>query len=173
MTLLWIFQKKIFKKFTFLKKRILQKQSLSQLNDQIVFAIMNVVEKFAYNSKNSTNKIFKTLMFSLKYDDLIKNENIQWNIVVMSNNFQCDNKFSTFKFDVYLIYSRDAKFSWIIKKKNNVVNHFKIRSYFQLTKRNTFSFFSLKLKIEFVDEMLITTKTQIANNESHFVNSML
>jgi hypothetical protein len=111
-------------------------------------------------------------MFSLEYDDLIESENTQWNTVAMSNNSQCDNKLSTLKLDVYLIYSRDSKSSWTVTQ-NNVVNHSKVRSYSQSTNRNTFSSLSLKLKTEFADEVLITAKTQTANSESHFVNSIL
>lgn len=108
-------RRKILEKFTSLKERILQKRFLSQLDNQAVFAIINARKELAYNSKDSTNKILKTLMFSLEYGDLIKNENTQWNIVAMPNNPQCDNKLSTPKFDAYLIYSRDLKSPWTIK----------------------------------------------------------
>ncbi len=46
----------------------------------------------------------------------------------MPNNPQCDNKLSTLKLDVYLIYLRDSKSPWTIKQ-NNVVNHSRVRSY--------------------------------------------
>ncbi len=165
-------ERKISEELTSLKERILQRRFSSQLNDQAVFAIMNVAKKLTYNSEDSTNKILRTLMFSLEYDDLIESENTQWNTVAMSNNSQCDNKLSTLKLDVYLIYSRDSKSSWTVTQ-NNVVNHSKVRSYSQSTNRNTFSSLSLKLKTEFADEVLITAKTQTANSESHFVNSIL
>ena len=68
-------ERKISEELTSLKERILQKRFSSQSNDQAVFAIMNVAKNLAYNSEGSTNKILKTLMFSLEYDDLIESEN--------------------------------------------------------------------------------------------------
>ena len=103
-------KKKIFKKLTFLKKRILQTQFFSQLNDKVVFIIINVTKKLAYNFEDSIYKIFKTFILSLKYNNLIKSEIIQQNTVAILNNFQCDNKLSTFKLNVYLTYSRNSKF---------------------------------------------------------------
>jgi hypothetical protein len=70
-------RRKILEKLTPLKERILQKQFSSQLDDQAVFAIINARKELAYNSKDSTNKILRTLMFSLEYDDLIEDENTQ------------------------------------------------------------------------------------------------
>jgi len=67
--------RKISKELTSLKERILHKRFSSQLDDQAVFAIMNATKELAYNLKDSTNKILRTLMFSLEYDDLIENEN--------------------------------------------------------------------------------------------------
>jgi hypothetical protein len=70
-------ERKISEELTSLKERILQRRFSSQLNDQAVFAIMNVAKKLTYNSEDSTNKILRTLMFSLEYDDLIESENTQ------------------------------------------------------------------------------------------------
>jgi len=70
-------ERKIPQELAPLKEQILQKQSSSQLDDQAVFTVMNTAEKLAYNSEGSTNKILKTLMFSLKYNGLIKGGNTQ------------------------------------------------------------------------------------------------
>ena len=70
-------RKKILEELTPLKERILQKRFSLQLDNQVVFAIINAKKKLAYNLKDSTNKILKTLMFSFEYDDLIKSENTQ------------------------------------------------------------------------------------------------
>lgn len=104
-------ERKIPQELVPLKEWILQKQSSSQLNDQAVFTVMNTAEKLVYNSEGSTNKILRTLMFSLRYNDLIKGENTQWNTVVMSNNPQCDIKLSALKPDFYLAYSCSSKSS--------------------------------------------------------------
>ena len=89
---------------------------------------MNAAKKLAYNLKDSTNKILRTLMFSLEYNDLIESENTQWNTVAISNNFQCDNKLSTPKPDIYLVYPRGSKSPWTIKQ-NNVINYSRVRPY--------------------------------------------
>jgi len=90
----------------------------------------------------------------------------------MPNNPQCDNKLLAPKLDAYLAYSRDSKSPWTVKQ-NNVVNHPRVRSYSQSTKRNTFSSLSLKLKVEFASGVLIIAKAQAASSESHSVNSIL
>jgi len=72
-----LLEKKIFKKFMSLKKRILQKQFLLQLDNQVVFAIINTTKKLAYNLKDLINKILKTLIFLLEYNNLIESKNTQ------------------------------------------------------------------------------------------------
>ena len=103
--------RRIPKKLTSLKERILQKRSSPQLDDSAVFAVMNAAKELAYNSEDSTNKTFRTPMFPLEYDGLVEGGNTQWNTVAISNNLQCDNKLSAPKFDVYLIYPRGSKSS--------------------------------------------------------------
>jgi len=70
-------ERKISEKLTSLKEQILQKRFLSQLDDQAVFAIIDAAKKLAYNSENSTNKIFRTSMFSLGYGGLVESGNTQ------------------------------------------------------------------------------------------------
>jgi hypothetical protein len=72
-----LLERKIPKELTSLKERILQKRFLLQLDDQAVFAIINARKKLAYNLEDSTNKILRTLMFSLEYNGLVKDENTQ------------------------------------------------------------------------------------------------
>ncbi len=165
-------RRKIPKELTPLKERILQKRFSPQLDDQAVFAVMDAAEELAYNLEGPTNKILRTPMFPLGYGGLVEGGNTQWNIVAMPNNPQCDNKLSAPKPDAYLAYPRGSKSPWTVKQ-NNVVNHPRVRSYFQSAKRNTFPSLSLELKAEFASGVLTTAEAQAAGSESHFVNSIL
>lgn len=164
--------RKIPEELTPLKERILQKRSSPQLDDQAVFAVMDVAEELAYNSEGPTNKILGTSMFPLGYGGLVEGGNTQWNTVAMPNNPQCDNKLSAPKPDAYLAYPRGSKSPWTVKQ-NNVVNHPRIRPYSQPAKRNTFPSLSLELKAESAGGVLTTAEAQAAGSGSHSVNSIL
>ena len=155
-----------------LKERILQKRSSPQLDDQAVFAVMDVAEELAYNSEGPTNKILRTPMFPLGYGGLVEGGNTQWNTVAMPNNPQCGNKLSAPKPDAYLAYPRGSKSPWTVKQ-NNVVNHPRVRPYSQPAKRNTFPSLSLELKAESAGGVLTTAEAQAAGSGSHSVNSIL
>ena len=164
--------RKIPVELTPLKERILQKRSSPQIDDQAVFAVMDVAEELAYNSEGPTNKILRTPMFPLEYGGLVEGGNTQWNTVAMPNNPQCDNKLSAPKPDAYLAYPRGSKSPWTVKQ-NNVVNLPRVRPYSQPAKRNTFPSLSLELKAESAGGVLTTAEAQAAGSGSHSVNSIL
>ncbi len=130
------------------------------------------LDYFVAEEKGPTNKILRTPMFPLGYGVLVEGGNTQWNTVAMPNNPQCDNKLSAPKPDAYLAYPRGAKSPWTVKR-NNVVNHPRIRPYSQPAKRNTFPSLSLELKAESAGGVLTTAEAQAASNGSQSVNSIL
>lgn len=164
--------RKIPKELTPLKERILSKRTSPQLDDQAVFAVMDVAEELAYNSEGPTDKILRTPMFPLEYGGLVEGVDTQWNTVAMPNNPQCNNKLSTPKPDAYLAYPRGFKSPWTVEQ-NNVVNHPRVRPYSQPGKRNTFPSLSFELKAESAGGVLTTAEAQAAGSGSHSVKSMM
>ena len=164
--------RKIPEELTTLKDRILQRRSSPQLDNQAVFAVMDVAEGLAYNSEGPSNKILSTPMFPLGHGGLVEGGDTLWNTVAMPNNPQCDNKLSAPKPDAYLAYPRGQNSSWTVTQ-NNVINNSRVKPYSQPAKRNTFPCLSIELKAESAGGVLTTAEAQAAGSGSHSVNSLL